>query len=72
MPVTNREFTRTLGRVLRRPTVLPVPRVALRVLFGELTDVLLGSQRARPCRLLEAGFEFEHANLETALRSLLA
>tara|TARA_R110002094_G_scaffold102759_2_gene102421 strand:+ start:2092 stop:3027 length:936 start_codon:yes stop_codon:yes gene_type:complete len=70
-PVSNREFTRTLGKVLRRPTVLPVPAFMLRLLLGELTDVLLGSQRARPCRLLAAGFEFAHADLETALRSSL-
>jgi len=70
-PVDNREFTRTLGKVLRRPTVLPMPRFMLRLLFGELADVLLGSIRARPQRLLEAGFQFDHANLETALRSTL-
>ncbi|MGK0202979.1 MAG: hypothetical protein ACI89X_003101 [Planctomycetota bacterium] len=70
--VSNREFTRTLGKVLRRPTFLPMPRVALWLLFGELTNVLLGSQHARPQRLLEAGFEFEHANLEGALRSCLS
>lgn len=71
-PVDNREFTRTLGKVLRRPTVLPMPRFALRLLFGELADVLLGSIRARPQRLLESGFEFDHANLEAALRSTIA
>src|SRR5690606_13887535 len=70
-PINNREFTRTLGKVLRRPTLLPVPAFALRVLFGELASVLLGSQRARPQRLLEAGFAFEHANLQTALRAIL-
>jgi uncharacterized protein (TIGR01777 family) len=71
MPVSNREFTRTLGKVLRRPTFMPVPRFALKLLFGELTSVLLGSQRGRPQRLLEAGFEFDHPDLESALRSSL-
>lgn len=70
-PVDNREFTRTLGKVLRRPTVFPVPAFALRLLFGELADVLLGSIRARPQRLLETGFEFDHADLEAALRATL-
>jgi len=71
MPVSNRDFTRTLGKVLRRPTFMPVPRFALQLLFGELTDVLLGSQRGRPQRLLEVGFEFDHPSLEGALRSTL-
>lgn len=70
-PVSNREFTQTLGKVLRRPTILPVPRFALRLLFGELASALLASQRARPHRLLGAGFEFDHATLEGALRALL-
>lgn len=71
MPVSNREFTRTLGKVLRRPALMPVPRFVLKLLFGELTSVLLGSQRGRPQRLLEAGFTFDYANIESALRSLL-
>jgi uncharacterized protein (TIGR01777 family) len=71
MPVTNREFTRTLGKVLRRPTFLPVPSFILKLVFGELSTVLLGSQRAHPQRLLEAGFEFEYADLESALRASL-
>ena len=71
-PVTNAEFTRTLGRVLRRPTWFPVPRFALRLLFGGFGDVLLSSQRARPARLLEAGFSFAFPDLEQALRSTLA
>lgn len=68
-PVTNRVFTKALGKVLGRPTVLPVPGFALRLLFGELASVLLGSQRARPHRLLESGFEFACANIESALRT---
>lgn len=70
-PVTNAEFTQTLGRVLRRPTWFPVPRFALRLLFGGFADVLLGSQRARPGRLLERGFAFTHPELEQALRGAL-
>lgn len=71
-PVTNREFTATLARVLRRPAVLPVPALALRLLFGEMaTSLLLASQRARPTRLLAAGFPFAAKHLEDALRALV-
>ncbi len=71
-PITNREFTRALGRALRRPAVLPVPAVALRLLFGQLADeALLASQRARPHRLLELGFEFTHPDVDSALRAAL-
>ncbi|MCY3788329.1 MAG: TIGR01777 family oxidoreductase, partial [Gemmatimonadetes bacterium] len=59
--VTNAELTRTLGRVLRRPTLLPLPAFAAKLLLGELAEEgLLASQRVRPTRLLEAGFEFAY------------
>lgn len=67
-PVTNSEFTRTMGRVLRRPTLFPVPRFALRITQGEITDMLLASVRAAPEKLMESGFEFRHPNMEDALR----
>jgi uncharacterized protein (TIGR01777 family) len=71
-PVTNAEFTRTLGRVLRRPAWLAVPAWALRLAAGEMADeMLLASQRVMPKRLLEAGFNFEDAELEPALRKML-
>ncbi len=70
-PVTNAEFTRALGRVLGRPALLPVPALALKVLFGEMATVLLDGQRAVPRRLLEAGFSFEFTDVEAALRDLL-
>ena len=71
-PVTNAELTRTLGRVLRRPTLLPLPAFAAKLVLGELAEEgLLASQRARPKRLLEAGFEFAHPELEGALRHAL-
>jgi NAD dependent epimerase/dehydratase family enzyme len=71
-PVTNAEFTRTLGRVLHRPTLLTVPAFALRAVGGEMAgELLLASQRVVPKRLLEAGFNFEEMNLEPALRKLL-
>ncbi len=71
--VTNAEFTRTLGRVLHRPTLLAVPALLLRAVAGEMAvEMLLASQRVIPKRLLEAGFNFEDPALEPALRRLLA
>ena len=71
-PVTNAEFTRTLGRVLRRPTPFTVPAFAVRLLFGQMgSDLLLASARVEPERLREVGFQYEHADLETALNDLL-
>jgi hypothetical protein len=71
-PVTNASLTRTLARVLRRPAMLPVPAVALRVLLGEMADeTLLGSSRVRPSRLLETGYAFRWPDLEPALRHVL-
>lgn len=67
--VTNAEFTTTLGRVLRRPTVLPVPAAALRLLFGKLADaLLLGSSRVVPAALQRQGYQFLLPELEAALR----
>lgn len=72
-PVTNAEFTETLARVLARPSVFTVPKFAARLAFGEMADaVLLASQRVVPRRLQEAGFAFQHPQLEAALRYLLA
>jgi len=70
-PVTNRELTRTLARVLRRPGFLPVPGIALRIAVGEMADSLLQGQRAVPSRLLEMGYVFRWPDLEPALRDLL-
>jgi len=66
-PVRNAELTRLLGRVLKRPTLLPVPGFALRAALGDLAGEMLGSRRVVPARALAHGFEFEHANLEAAL-----
>ncbi len=70
-PVTNAEFTATLAKLLRRPAFCHVPAPALRLLLGEMAEILLGSQRAVPRRLLEAGFRFRFEHLEPALRDLL-
>jgi uncharacterized protein (TIGR01777 family) len=67
-PVTNREFTRALGKALRRPAVLPVPAFALRLLFGGFADeALLAGARVLPRRLQELGFAFAHDTLDQAL-----
>ncbi|MCV4264612.1 TIGR01777 family oxidoreductase [Pseudomonas capsici] len=66
-PVRNREFARTLAGVLRRPAFMPLPGLVLRVALGELSVLLLGGQRARPARLLEAGFTFRFTDLRAAL-----
>ena len=71
-PVTNADYTKALGRVLGRPTVLPLPSFAARAAFGELADeLLLGSQRVAPERLVASGFEFAFPELEGALRHVL-
>ena len=71
-PVTNEEFTRTLGRVLHRPTVFAVPSIALRLALGEFaTESALGGARVVPAKLSAAGYEFRHQQLEQALRHVL-
>ncbi|MBW5487072.1 TIGR01777 family oxidoreductase [Streptomyces bambusae] len=71
-PLTNREITAAMGRVLHRPTLFAVPRAALRIVLGELSQDVLGSQRARPVRLLESGFVFRYPGIEEAVRAALA
>ena len=71
-PVTNREFTKTLGRVLRRPTIFPLPAFGARLAFGEMADaLLLASTRVEPARLRSDGFAFGYPDLEGALRHVL-
>jgi len=71
-PVTNEEFTRTLGHVLNRPTALAVPAFAARLAFGEMADeMLLASQRVTPKKLLQANFTFQYPDLESAFRKYL-
>ncbi|MBV9404079.1 MAG: TIGR01777 family oxidoreductase [Acidobacteriaceae bacterium] len=70
-PVTNAELTRTLGRVLHRPAVLPVPKLVLKLAFGEVGEVMLGSQRVLPAAAQRNKFDFQYPDLGTALESLL-
>jgi hypothetical protein len=71
-PATNHEFTKTLGRVLGRPTIFPMPAFAARLALGEMADeLLLASARVAPKRLQETGYEFRFTDLEMALCHLL-
>lgn len=72
-PVTNAEFTRTLGRVLRRPAIAPVPNAALNLMFGRqmVVEMVLAGQRVVPAALARSGFVFKHSELEPALRNML-
>lgn len=71
-PVTNLEFTKTLGRVLGRPTIFPMPAFAAKLALGEMAEeLLLASTRVDATRLLDSGYQFQYAELEPALRHLL-
>jgi uncharacterized protein (TIGR01777 family) len=70
-PVTNREFSKVLGRVLGRPALLPVPGAALHVLYGEMAEIVTSGARVMPAKPLVLGYEFAHPHLEEALRSAL-
>jgi len=71
-PVRNRDLARAIGRVLRRPSLLPTPPLALRVALGEMADVVLASQRVLPAKALALGYRFRFPTIEPALRDLLA
>jgi len=71
-PVTNREFTRILGKVLRRPTLFPMPRIMGRLVLGKMVDdLMIASARVLPHKLLETGFDFRFAELESGFRAIL-
>jgi uncharacterized protein len=67
-PATNRELSKALGRVLRRPAFAPVPALAVRALYGEMAEIVITGQRAVPARLTELGYDFRRPDLEAALR----
>jgi uncharacterized protein (TIGR01777 family) len=72
-PVTNREFTKTMGSVLHRPTILPMPAFAAKLAFGDMADdMLLGGARVEPRAISNARFEFRYPQLDAALRHILA
>jgi uncharacterized protein len=66
--VTNKELSRTLGRVLHRPAFAPVPALAVKTLYGEMASIVTTGARAVPARLQELGYEFRRPDLEEALR----
>jgi len=70
-PVTNAEFAKTLGRVLKRPAILPMPGFALKMIVGEMAEILLTGQRVIPQAAMDQGFQFRFPTLEGALRDVL-
>jgi uncharacterized protein len=70
-PATNKDFSRALGRVLRRPAFAPVPAFAVKTLYGQMAEIVTKGQRALPRRAQELGYSFRHTEIEAALRSAL-
>ena len=71
-PVTNAEFTRALGHAVHRPALFPVPKTALRIAFGEMSEILMASQRVLPRVAERTGYAFRHTELEGALAAVMA
>jgi uncharacterized protein (TIGR01777 family) len=70
-PVTNAELSRSLGRALGRPAVLPIPGAAVKLLYGEMAEIVTTGQRAIPAKLGQLGYTFRHPEIETALKDVL-
>jgi NAD dependent epimerase/dehydratase family enzyme len=71
-PVTNQQFSKTLGAVLRRPAILPMPAPVAKLLFGEMgEELLLQGQSVLPKKLKDSGFEFKYPNLHSSLSQIL-
>lgn len=70
-PVTNSEFSQTLAEVLQRPALLPMPALVLKLLLGEMSELLLSGQRVIPTNLVKAGFNFDYSTLKPALQDVL-
>lgn len=70
-PVTNSGFTKVLGTVIKRPTIFPVPAFGLKVLFGEMSSILLEGQRVLPQKLQDHGYQFQYGKLHDALEAIL-
>jgi uncharacterized protein (TIGR01777 family) len=71
-PATNRDFSRALGRALHRPAFAPIPGFAVRVLYGDMAEIVTEGKRAVPARALQGGYVFRHTELEPALRDALS
>ena len=70
-PVRNRDFSRALGRAVKRPALMPVPPLALKLMLGEGASVLLASQRILPTRTLDLGYRFKFTDIDAALQDLV-
>jgi len=70
-PQRNRDFSKALGRALRRPSLLPVPGAALRLLYGEMAEIVTTGARVLPAKALVLGYEFRYPKLDSALRAAL-
>jgi uncharacterized protein (TIGR01777 family) len=70
-PLTNADFSRTLGKVMGRPAIFPVPAVALKIAFGEMSTVLLDGKRVVPQHLQELGYTFKYPTAEAAFQDLI-
>jgi len=71
-PVSNYTFTKALGKALHRPTILPIPEFALRIMYGEAASVLTGSKEVYPRKILDAGYTFIYSNIEDALSQIVS
>ncbi len=71
VPVSNRDFSKALGRVLRRPALAPIPGAAIRLLYGDMAEIVTKGQRVLPVRTQELGYRFAHTEIEAALRDAL-
>jgi uncharacterized protein (TIGR01777 family) len=69
--VTNKKFTQELIKLLKRPAFIPVPSIGLKIFFGEMSSVLLGSQKADAKKIIDAGFEFEFEEIGSSIKSLI-
>lgn len=70
-PVSNHTFTKALGKVLKRPTILPIPKFVLGIMYGEAASVLTGSKEVYPHRITEAGYTFKFENIDKALEDII-
>ena len=70
-PQRNRDFSKALGRALHRPSLLPVPGAALRLMYGEMAEIVIEGARVLPAKALVLGYEFRHPQLDQALRAVL-
>ena len=70
-PVKMKEFCRILGKLLHRPSFMPVPWFALKILFGEVSELILSGRKALPKKLLESGYKFRHADITETLKDVL-